>query len=165
MTAGHLSNCLKYSTTNLTFKAEKDTGDTDAQWHETPGLSDPPRFWATPTELRYVEALRTYASIVNGQLVCKNGRSTGYGCGTVESKTADPDGPFGPHTAVFVRVQACSSPDIAAPGDSGGPVFWGTTAIGHVTHDDGDIFCSNKMLFNSLTHSTASLGVSILIQP
>lgn len=160
LTAGHLSNCLRYGTTNLVFQAESLTGNADAQWHSSPVLTEQPWVWVGDNLLT-ITGQRTYASIVVGEMFCKYGRATGFGCGTVETKVIDPDG-GGPLNPVFVRVAHCGVEDLAEPGDSGGPVFVGHAAVGISTHQDGDIFCGGKMVFNSVTHSQAKLGVSIL---
>lgn len=166
LTAGHLDNCLRYGGTNLSYQAGSTSGNADAQWHVTSVHTDQPKFRINESgATRPVYAVRSYSNVVNGQLVCKYGRTTKYGCGTVEAKGVDPDGPFGPLNGVFVRVQNCAGPSISEPGDSGGPVFSANTAIGIITHKDGDIFCGYKMLFNSITHTNATLGVSILISP
>ncbi len=132
----------------------------------TPGITDAPKFkFQSSGATRIAYYLQTYSAIVINQLVCKYGRTTGYGCGYVEAKNVDPDA-GGPYNAVFVRVKNCPGPDLAQPGDSGGPVFNGNTVIGHVNfEDDGDIFCPWKMVFNSVTHIQTALGVTVILTP
>jgi secreted trypsin-like serine protease len=72
---------------------------------------------------------------------------------------------FGPFSAKWIEVEACGEDDLAAAGDSGGPVFFGNTAIGITSFDEGDFFCPNKMLFNSITQVQNALGVHILLAP
>lgn len=162
MTAGHLDDCLKYNGVNTTFVAGSTNDNADAQWHTTTFVERPWFKGTSSGAIQIVSGVRSYSNIAIGQVVCKWGRTTHYGCGTVEAKGVDPDG-GGPLNAVFVRVQNCSGPSIAEPGDSGGPVFSGSLAVGHITHKTGDIFCSYKMIFNSVTHSTAQLGLAILL--
>lgn len=171
LTAGHLANNLKYLGLQLPYYGGSLTTTADAQWNETPGFVDQP--WIRSSDAgghTTITSIRSYNNIVIGSVLCKYGRTTGYGCGVVESKTVDPDGIFGPYTAVFVRLADCDGSDapLGKPGDSGGPVFsnLGQTATAIMTHEDpGDIFCSGKVIVNSISHSTAKLNLTILVGP
>lgn len=168
VTAGHLSNNLRWTASYpLTFKAGQTSGNADAQWHTTPGLTD------TPGKIRcrasgqicWMHDYRSYFYISSGLFLCKYGRTTGYDCGTVETKTLDPDGFFGPLNSVFVQVANCqNNGDLAFEGDSGGPVFVNDLAFGIMTHrTSGDPFCGpKKMIFNSITHFSSVLGIGVM---
>ena len=67
--------------------------------------------------------------MVVGDPVCKYGRTTGYTCGTIESKTYDPDGSETQFAATFIYVDG-GDVNLSEPGDSGGPWFYGTSAYG-----------------------------------
>jgi len=64
-----------------------------------------------------------------GDPVCKYGRTTGYTCGTIETKQFDPDGSGTLFNATFIYVDG-GSVNLSEGEDSGGPWFYGTTAYG-----------------------------------
>jgi streptogrisin C len=165
VTAGHLSNCLKLNNVILTFQSEWLTGISDSQWHTTPGLVEQPWFkWHENNPVRVVDAKRSWANVVIGETVCKYGRTEGYECGEVTSKTVDPDGLLKPLSSKWIEISACDqADDLVDLGDSGGPAFFANTAYGIMTHDSGDIFCDNKGLFNSVTQVQNALGVTLLL--
>lgn len=61
-----------------------------------------------------------------GEWVCKHYKNSGFNCGSITSKTHDSGAAF---NATFIRVRR-SGVDLSVGGDSGGPVFSGTTAYG-----------------------------------
>jgi hypothetical protein len=69
---------------------------------------------------------------VVGGFVCHRGKTTGYSCGTIVSKTFQPtwaNACFGVTCAsVWIRVQGANLK--CYPGDSGGPWFLNNTAYG-----------------------------------
>lgn len=71
---------------------------------------------------------RTRASTRQGDIVCRRGESSGYSCSTVDFVDFAPPGDLcaGPCEPVWVSVDGPS----CRGGDSGGPVFLGTTAFG-----------------------------------
>ena len=62
-----------------------------------------------------------------GGVVCHYGRTTGFGCGEIASKTFNPNG-FDSHSynSTFIRVTS----DTVDHGDSGGPYFEAQYAYG-----------------------------------
>jgi streptogrisin C len=78
--------------------------------------------------LRQVDSWQNVASTRAGEFVCHYGESSGYSCSTVELTDYAPPGELcgGPCSPTWVTVKgpAC------IPGDSGGPVFIGTVALG-----------------------------------
>jgi hypothetical protein len=89
-----------------------------------------PLFYADTAKsvLRPVTSWRNRASTRAGDVVCHRGERTGYSCAEVEMIDYAPPGSLcgGPCDPVWVTVAgpACKA------GDSGGPVFSGTTAFG-----------------------------------
>lgn len=163
VTAGHLANCGKVDGWTLTFKNESNAGDADAEWF-TSGTTEPARFQYNEFGgERVVAARKAYAAVVVGEVDCKYGRTTGYDCGEVHSKTVDVDGLFGPFSAVWIELQDCGGETLSDHGDSGGPVFLNNTAIGIITHGGGDIFCGGKAYINSLTHFESVLGLTVRV--
>jgi len=163
VTAGHLANCGTVNGVTLDFRNEHNTGIADAQWFSSNAAELPQFQFNESGGIRQVRSTRSRASIVVGETICKYGRTTGYECGEVERTNFDVDGPFGGFSAVFIQVRDCAGADLAAPGDSGGPAFFGTAAIGIVTHQGGDIFCDNKMYVNSLSEFLFALDLVMLI--
>jgi hypothetical protein len=96
------------------------------QWHATPSIA--PRFRAYNNVYRDVE---TVGFPVVGETACHYGIGTGIGtCGTVRQANTclRLDAPE------FVATRLCNAAtmtaDISEPGDSGGPWFYGNTALG-----------------------------------
>ncbi|HEX8192404.1 MAG TPA: hypothetical protein VF552_05840 [Allosphingosinicella sp.] len=78
--------------------------------------------------LRPLTGARSRAAIRGGETVCHRGEATGYSCAEVELTHFAPPGDLcgGPCDPVWVTVAGPS----CRGGDSGGPVFAGTTAFG-----------------------------------
>lgn len=90
----------------------------DIKWRRTVSTVAEPRFQATHGGYRLVTST---LNPVAGTAICKYGRVTGQTCSTVVSTTVCANGYCG-----LSRV----SSDISEPGDSGGPWFYGNTAMG-----------------------------------
>ena len=89
-----------------------------------------PLFYADSAKksLRSLTGARSRTSIRGGETVCHRGETTGYSCAEVELVQYAPPGDLcgGPCDPVWVTVAGPS----CRGGDSGGPVFAGTTAFG-----------------------------------
>ncbi|MGQ0669973.1 MAG: hypothetical protein ACT4PO_09930 [Actinomycetota bacterium] len=132
-TAGHCSNATSYNGTNLPWQAGQQSGSADAQWHTTPRLGDP-NLINDGSGTRTITARTSRTNQAVGTIVCKFGRTTGYGCGTLWDKSYMP-GTFcvNPANATWMLVNPVpAGPDLAEVGDSGGPVFVGNTAYGTI---------------------------------
>lgn len=129
-TAGRCANMLELANgDDINFQAQRNRDNQDVQWHTTPGHTDRPWMRDSPTTVRNVTARKQRADMTIGEAVCKYGRTTEYTCGTIKSKTFDPDGSGTTYLATFIRVDDGSN-NLSSPGDSGGPWFYGTTAYG-----------------------------------
>ena len=135
-TAAHCLDNLDYidpqrQSTPLTFVGQWGWGYHDVQIHAGP-LPARPLFFADTarTLARPSEAQRTKSSTRAGDFVCHRGESTGYSCAEVTLLDFSPSGElcggFCLPTWVAVAGPTCKQ------GDSGGPVFSGTTAFGIV---------------------------------
>ncbi|ODP36327.1 hypothetical protein [Sphingomonas turrisvirgatae] len=117
--------------TPLAFVGQWGWGYHDVQIHTGP-TPDRALFYADKdrSRLRPVQAQRTKASTRAGDFVCHRGESTGYSCAEVELLDFAPAGQLcGGYclpTWIAVAGPTCKG------GDSGGPVFSGTTAFGIV---------------------------------
>ncbi len=119
-TAGHCENAQSYLGVNLPFwSGTPDGGGTayDIQWHRADQAFAVRNWIWDGSSNRPIYNVRFRASQNVGDWVCKFGRTTGYGCGTVATTSQD---------GVNVRLD-----DITVDyGDSGGPWYVNTTAYG-----------------------------------
>lgn len=113
----------------LTFVAGWGAGSQDVQVH----VSDEPLsplFYADADKraARPVTAARGGATLRAGDIACHRGESSGYGCAEIQLTDYAPPGNMcgGPCEPTWITVKG---PTCAA-GDSGGPIFIGTTALG-----------------------------------
>ncbi|WP_422057177.1 hypothetical protein [Sphingomonas sp.] len=135
-TAAHCLDELAYidptrQATPLGFVGQWGWGYHDVQIHTVPTVARPLFFTDTArTRVRPVESQRAKTSTRAGDFVCHRGESTGYSCAEVTLLDFAPAGELcGGHclpTWVAVAGPTCKQ------GDSGGPVFSGTTAFGIV---------------------------------
>lgn len=133
-TAAHCLDDLTYydpqrRPTPLTFVGQWGWGYHDVQIHSGVAAGRPLIYSDTARTIeRPVERQRSKASTRAGDFVCHRGESTGYSCAEIElvdfAPAADLCG--GPCLPTWVTV---AGPGCRA-GDSGGPVFSGTTAFG-----------------------------------
>lgn len=137
ITAGHCGNTQTYFEYGgvsyaSTFISEIRDADQDVQWHTT-SHPEYPHFYAdSTTSYRLLQAQLNRSGQVIGGFVCHRGKTTGYSCGTIASKTFQPtwaNACFGVTCAsVWIRVQGANLK--CYPGDSGGPWFLNNTAYG-----------------------------------
>ncbi len=114
-TAGHCPDTLSYNGNTLPWVDGTGGGVVDIQWHTAPGLTVRNLIFDGGGQ-RPINYLNFRATTFVGATVCKYGKTTGFGCGTVLDTE---------YNGSNIRV------DIpGAPGDSGGPWFLGNTAYG-----------------------------------
>jgi hypothetical protein len=81
-TAGHCDNTTSYAGVDLPWQDGQHSGSVDAQWHTTPGLTDPNKIRVTSSgTTRNVTSRKPLSQMVEGEAVCKYGRATLYDCG------------------------------------------------------------------------------------
>ena len=136
MTAAHCPDTLSYvapdrSETPLPFVGQWGWSFQDVQLHLSPEPL-PPRFFADSgkTVERAPTGTRLRAAMRVGDVVCHRGERTGYSCAEVAYTDFAPAGDLcgGPCAPSWIAV---AGPTCNA-GDSGGPVFVGTVALGLV---------------------------------
>lgn len=145
-TAGHCGNAQSYNGNSLTYQNDEiRTGSHDAQSHKRSGSSYPN--WAfdgvccdSDPYYRSITAKRSRGQQSVGDFVCGYGKVTGSGCGWIVSKVATTCG--GGANPANTSIKVDSDPDgtgydLAESGDSGGPWFTGTTALGTLTCQQG----------------------------
>lgn len=133
-TAAHCPDHLSWRTAGnqlhpLAFVDQWGVGYHDLQINILPQAAEP-SFYSDrrASTLRRVESWRNLAGIRAGDFVCHWGESSKYSCGEVQLTDYAPPGALcgGPCTPSWVTVDGPG----CAPGDSGGPVFIGTFAVG-----------------------------------
>jgi len=136
VTAAHCPDVLSYATDGaeplpLDFVGQWGWGFQDVQVHASPRALSPTFFADTlKAVLRDVAAARPRAQTLAGDVVCHRGERTGYSCAEVVLTDFAPAGDLC-GGACLPRWVAVRGPSCRA-GDSGGPVFLGSTAYGIV---------------------------------
>ncbi|HST59292.1 MAG TPA: S1 family peptidase [Longimicrobium sp.] len=130
-TAGHCGNSQTLSGIALTFRGESYSGSYDVQWHNAAGNTYPNTIKVS-TSTRAITSTRSRTSQTVGSQVCKQGRTTGYTCGTINTISYCASG-----ACTWVRV-AGNGTNLSEGGDSGGPWFSGNTAYGSHTYGIGN---------------------------
>jgi streptogrisin C len=135
VTAAHCPDSLTYRDPRggaipLTFLGQWGWSFQDVQLH-LGEAEHSPLFYADADKkvARTITGARGRASTRVGDIVCRRGETSGYGCSEVELVDYAPPGDLcgGPCAPTWVTVKgACRG------GDSGGPVFTGTVALGIV---------------------------------
>lgn len=121
----------------LGFKQEWISNGVDVQWHSFLGGSNytiVPKFWNGTSLVTVTGGQGDYA----GMFACKYGESTFRTCGYVDFyQYTSVDASTGHVYGDFPRInkEAAYSP-MVNPGDSGGPVFLGSLAVGFVHGED-----------------------------
>lgn len=137
ITAGHCGNDQTYFeyggvSYSTTFVDEIRDADQDVQWHTTSHIELPEFYASSTTVHRPLQAKKNRSSQSVGGYVCHRGKTTGYSCGNIESKTFQPTYtnacPGVTCASVWIRVEGSSLK--CFPGDSGGPWFLVYTAYG-----------------------------------
>ena len=144
-TAGHCGNTSYYNGNLLTYQGDEVRGLSDDEqsfklagatyrnWVQD-GLYDP-----TTPYYRVITAklYRLYQYV--GDFVCKYGKTTGYGCGYIVTKSLATSCEPNPRPT-YVKVDSDPNGtgfDLSEPGDSGGPFFSGATALGIMACQQG----------------------------
>lgn len=123
-TAGHSPNVKDYLNVDLPWVDEEDQGPYDIQWH-LPAIYTVRNWMHNGTNNWLVIDIRPYNDQMNGETVCKYGKTTEYACGEIDTKD---------YLGLYIRVTS-STDDLSEPGDSGGPWFFGNTAYGSMVGD------------------------------
>jgi streptogrisin C len=137
----------------LTFRGEHFGNNGDVQWHTGP-QPRPSDFYAgdaNNTEVNRRTVTELGAPVV-GQSLCKNGRTNHRQCQEVRRL----------HVC---RENACNMVQmgarLAAPGDSGGPIYWNTTAYGLHSGWQHDPWPFDRDYFSRADRLPNALGVHI----
>lgn len=95
------------------------------------------------------------ANATVGQSACRSGSTTGVHCGTVTAVNASVTYPQGTVTGL-IRTNIC-----AEPGDSGGSLYSGTTALGMTSGGSGNCSSGGTTFFQPVTEPLGLFGLSV----
>ena len=155
LTAAHCGNSQSYSGSSLTYQGQSCGGSQDVQWHTSSTHTVTNQFKASSGTRNCTGTVSRSSQSVGGY-VCKQGKTTGYTCGTISDKSFLPSSSTcSTHNATFIRVEGGST-DLSSGGDSGGPWFLGNSAYG--IHKCG---IGNDSCYQAINYISA-LGVSVL---
>jgi hypothetical protein len=156
LTAAHCPDTLAAQGQPLPFRAGRRANNHDVQWHSACGILDVSDNFNSGLGTRDCSGAVHRNNQPIGQYLCMWGMVGGRSCGTILSKSHAP--PF--LSATFVRVEPDPGGDPPTFGDSGGPVFVETLALGIITggFDDGSGVDAIYMPINYID----ILGVSVL---
>lgn len=167
-TAAHCPDTLAFveadgTRTPLTLLGAWGAGSQDVQLH-TAEAPLPPLFHADDAVVpRTLAISRTRASTRAGDFVCHRGQRTAYSCSVVQIVDYAPPGELCagpcPPTWVAVAGPACGT------GDSGGPVFLGTTAFGLMKGDTTEDGTCRLYYYMSVDHLPPDWTVLTGLEP
>lgn len=132
VTAGHCTNTQTVSGTTQAMVTQVTYGPNDSQWNRRSGDSYPNTIF-DGSSTRSITSTKSRDSILVGAYVCHYGRTSGYNCGEVQTKTQSGfSGVVTSPTLTYIRVRDVSSPykTLGESGDSGGPWFLNSQAWG-----------------------------------
>lgn len=147
ITAGHCANLLKYDgRRTLVFQGQvyrdvKPPQPYDVQWHTSTEAQDTFRAYiyiGSGSRAIYGQSPRAYQYV--GEYICKYGKTTKSGCGTIISTNFN---------GTYIRVHSDIA-DLSEFGDSGGPWYKDYTAYGIMTHDIEDKY--DPLLINDAAY-------------
>ncbi len=91
-----------------------------------------------------------------GEHVTRRGSTTGIHSGTVQALNATVDYGSGEVVSGLIQTNVC-----AEPGDSGGSLYDGSTAIGMTSGGSGDCTSGGTTFFQPVTEALSAYGVSV----
>ena len=152
-TAGHCKNSQSDDGASLTFRAEYQGVHGDFQWHVGSHTHNNEFYSgsASATEVNRRKVLSIGFPIV-GQMLCRNGVTTHKNCQQVRKLH-------------YCMADICNlvqmKSDLTEKGDSGGPVYWETTAYGLLSGTVVDPWPFTREVFSRADRLHDALGVSI----
>jgi hypothetical protein len=161
LTAGHCSNSESIYNTSLTLMGEAYSGSNDEQWMYSASFSFTNKAADFAPDWRRITS-RTYRKNQPiGSWVCKYGKVTGYGCGTITQTNAAPGYiPNVKPTYVYV-AHSVGYPLLCQGGDSGGPVYLSNSAWGIIEGLNGTTNWTDLM-YTQTDYVEGGLGVTIV---
>jgi streptogrisin D len=102
-----------------------------------------------------VQDITRSANATAGQSACRSGSTTGTHCNSVQATNASVTYPQGTVTGL-IRTNIC-----AEPGDSGGSLFAGSTALGMTSGGSGNCSSGGTTFFQPITEPLGLFGLSV----
>ena len=106
---------------------------------------------------RSIGAYRPTSQQLMGNAVCKSGRTTWYDCGTITS--ANFNYSISHEGRVFTIIGGKLASTIVNPGDSGGPVFYGSTAYGIMSARTSN----GSLAYTGVEQAMSTLGIRLCL--
>ena len=173
LTAAHVGECANSATTCvknssmtdqtgviLTYVNQRNAGGEDYEWRTASNTSN-----TFANIIRYSTATMTVTATGDpttyavGTTVCKQGRTTGYTCGPIQSTNTNIN--YNGTTGTYVRVKNSATGSMCDTGDSGGPLFVSATALG-ITHALSTTY-PGQCYFMPIQR-ISSLGLSVVVR-
>jgi hypothetical protein len=168
-TAAHCGSQLLWEDTGeaLTFKRSVIGGSHDEQWLTRAGAIFQNKTWDGSPDWRWITGKRPRSNQNVGDYVCKFGRTTGYGCGNIESKDFSSCVGAG---STFVWVHNRNNVNLIDGGDSGGPWFISEVALGLTSCEVDPDGLGGPLGFidgsyTAVNYVESGLGVTIMTTP
>ncbi|MDT0343152.1 S1 family peptidase [Streptomyces litchfieldiae] len=115
-----------------------------------------PRPSSVPSTVLGGGTITSFANPVVGQSACRSGSTTGVHCGSVTGLNWTVD--YGPDGIVYglIRTNIC-----AEPGDSGGPLWSGSTGLGLTSGGSGNCSSGGTTFFQPVVEAASAYGVTL----
>ncbi|MGP4110089.1 S1 family peptidase [Streptomyces sp. 4N509B] len=102
------------------------------------------------------QPITSLADPVNGQQACRSGSTTGLQCGSVTGLGFTVDYGGGDVVTGMIRTNIC-----AEPGDSGGPLFSGSTGLGLTSGGSGNCSVGGTTFYQPIVEAANAYGVGL----
>ncbi|MFF1420909.1 S1 family peptidase [Streptomyces sp. NPDC058280] len=151
LTAGHCTNLGRNWNIGTTVATSFPNNDYGLIQHSNPAAADGRVSLHNGT----YQDITTAGSVVVGQPVCQSGSTTGVHCGTVTALNVTIN--YGADTVSGLgRTNSCSE-----PGDSGGSVFQGSTAVGIISGGSGNCTSGGITFYQPILEALNAYGLSV----
>lgn len=113
--------------------------------------------WVPTSQVQGTSSVLGSTEAAVGSSVCRSGSTTGYRCGTIQSKNATVNYGGGDVVYGLTRTSAC-----AEPGDSGGSFVSGRQAQGMTSGGSGDCTTGGTTYFQPVNEALSRLGLTLV---
>ncbi|WP_345943743.1 S1 family peptidase [Streptomyces sp. SID3212] len=152
LTAGHCTNTVSAWSIGTRAGSSFPGNDYGLIRHSDPAAADGRVYLHNGT----YQDITGAGSAVVGQPVCYSGATSGVHCGTVSALNATVNYGSGGVVSGLGRTNIC-----AEPGDSGGSVFQGSTAIGLISGGSGNCSSGGVTFYQPVLEPLAAYGLSV----
>lgn len=152
LTAGHCTNGSSTWSIGIRAYSSFPGNDYGLIRHSDPAAADGRVYLHNGT----YQDITSAGSAVVGQPVCFSGATSGVHCGTVTALNATVNYGSGGIVSGLGGTNVC-----AAPGDSGGSVFQGSTAIGLISGGSGTCSTGGVTYYQPILEPLAAYGLSV----